>query len=251
VYIGSSNNIGFRLVQHLRINPSNERLLRALNKYGLENFTFAVVEIFEVDPKVSMKTNKANLLAMEQKYLKWVFSLRKELCYNFLPIAGSPLGYKHTEETRAKKSGANHPMFGKTHSPESLALMSDSHTGKTHTPETRGKMSDSRTGKTRTPETRLKISETMTSIHTLHTPETRAKMSDSKSGTLNPMFGKISGNAMSINVYSLDNKLVRSFTSQVAAAKWLGVSNITVSNYIKSGKVWNKLYTFRKSTLLK
>jgi len=129
--------------------------------------------------------------------------------------------------------------------------MSDSHTGKTHTPETRGKMSDSRTGKTRTPETRLKISETMTSIHILHTPETRAKMSDSKSGTLNPMFGKISGNAMSINVYSLDNKLVRSFTSQVAAAKWLGVSNITVSNYIKSGKVWNKLYTFRKSTLLK
>ena len=52
---------------------------------------------------------------------------------------------------------------------------------------------------------------------------------------------------MTINVYSLDNVLVRSFTSQVAAAEWLGVSNFTVSNYIKSGKVWNKLYTFRKS----
>ena len=63
VYIGSSNNIGFRLVQHLRINPSNERLLRALNKYGLENFTFAVVEIFKVDTDVSMETNKARLLA--------------------------------------------------------------------------------------------------------------------------------------------------------------------------------------------
>jgi len=49
VYIGSSNNIGNRLVSHLVSNNTNERLLRALNKYGLENFTFAVVEIFSVD----------------------------------------------------------------------------------------------------------------------------------------------------------------------------------------------------------
>jgi len=101
-------------------------------------------------------------------------TLPKELCYNFLRTAGSSLGYKHTEDARAKISKA-------------------------------------------------------------------------QTGTLNSMSGKISGNAMSINVYSLDNKLVRSYTSQVAAAKWLGVSNRTVSNYIKSGKVWNKLYTFRKS----
>jgi hypothetical protein len=72
-----------------------------------------------------------------------------------------------------------------------------------------------------------------------------------RTGALNPMYGKVPTHAMNINVYSLDNVLVRSFTSQVAAAGWLGVSNITVSNYIKSGKVWNKLYTFRKSTLLK
>jgi len=55
---------------------------------------------------------------------------------------------------------------------------------------------------------------------------------------------------MTINVYSaVDNQLVHSFSSQVAAAEWLGVSNVTVSNYIKSRKVWNKLYTFgRKSS---
>src|SRR3954468_9050540 len=86
VYIGSSINIGIRLVQNLRSNNTNKRLLRALNKYGLENFTFAVVEIFKVDPDVSMETNKVRtrLLDMEQKYLKWVFSLPEELCYNFL-----------------------------------------------------------------------------------------------------------------------------------------------------------------------
>ena len=65
------------------------------------NFTFAVVEIFKVDPDVSMGTNKARLLAMEQVYLaKWAFSLPEELCYNFLPTAGSSLGYKHTPEAR-------------------------------------------------------------------------------------------------------------------------------------------------------
>ena len=75
---------------------------------------------------------------------------------------------------------------------------------------------------------------------------------------LNPMYGKVPANAfqsgnvpanaMTINVYDIDNVLVRSFTSQVAAAEWLGVSRITVMNYIKSGKVWNNKYTFQKSS---
>jgi len=56
----------------------------------------------------------------KQKYLKWVFSLPEELCYNFLPTAGSSLGYKHTEETRAKISVS---MTGKTHTPKTLAQM--------------------------------------------------------------------------------------------------------------------------------
>jgi group I intron endonuclease len=101
-----------------------------------------------------------------------------------------------------------------------------------------------------------------------HTPESKALISDAKigannpmscitptnafqSGANNPMYGKLPANAMTIYICSLDNVPVQTFSSQVAAAKWLGVSNITVSNYIKSGKVWNKLYTFRKSTLLK
>ena len=105
---------------------------------------------------------------------------KRELCYNFNPIAGSSLGYKHTEDTLAKMSGENNPMYGRT-------------------------------------------------------------------GTINPMYGKVPANAMTINVYSLNNVLVRSFTSQVEAAEWLGVSNVTVSNYIKSRKVWKKLYTFKST----
>jgi len=98
-----------------------------------------------------------------------------------------------------------------------------------------------------------------------HTPESKALISDAKigannpmscitptnafqSGANNPMYGKLPANAMTIYICSLDNVPVQTFSSQVAAAKWLGVSNITVSTYIKSGKVFHKLYVFRKSS---
>jgi hypothetical protein len=68
-----------------------------------------------------------------------------------------------------------------------------------------------------------------------------------RTGELNPMFGQVPANAMTINVYDIDNVLVHSFPSQVAAAEWLGVNQSTVSRHIKSGKVYNNLYIFRKS----
>ena len=63
------------------------------------------------------------------------------------------------------------------------------------------------------------------------------------SGPNNPMYGKVAANAVTVSVYSLEGKLINSFSSKVAAAKWLNTSPLTVSRYIESGKVWNKLYT--------
>jgi hypothetical protein len=56
VYIGSSINMAKRLVDHAVDKDTNVRLQNAINKYGLGNFTFAVVEIFKVDTDVSMET---------------------------------------------------------------------------------------------------------------------------------------------------------------------------------------------------
>jgi hypothetical protein len=72
-----------------------------------------------------------------------------------------------------------------------------------------------------------------------------------RTGPLNPMYGKsgeLSPVSILVNVYDLDDILVSSFSSQVAAAQWLGVNQCTVSKYIKSHKVWNNKYTFRKSS---
>ena len=63
------------------------------------------------------------------------------------------------------------------------------------------------------------------------------------------MYGKVPTHAMTVNVYSLDNQLVRSFSSQVACAKWLDVSEGTVRLYVKSGKVFRKQYLIVRSSV--
>jgi hypothetical protein len=65
-----------------------------------------------------------------------------------------------------------------------------------------------------------------------------------RTGANNPMFGKVPANAMTINVHDIDNVLVGSFPSQVAAAKWLNIPTTTFRKYLSSGKVWNHQYIF-------
>ena len=74
MYIGSSINIGNRLVDHLVENNTNEHLQNALlfNHYGIENFVFVVVEVFIEDVEVSKETNKANLLAPPRFFFLFV-----------------------------------------------------------------------------------------------------------------------------------------------------------------------------------
>jgi len=49
-----------------------------------------------------------------------------------------------------------------------------------------------------------------------------------KSGELSPV-------SIQVNVYSLDNVLVRSFPSKSSCSEWLGINQSIVSRYIKSG----------------
>jgi group I intron endonuclease len=198
-YIGSSIDIGIRLVQHLVTNNTNEHLQNAIAKYGLKNFTFSVVEF--CDSQV--------LLQREQHYLDILFSLPANLRYNFNPTAGSSLGYKHTDDTRAK--------------------ISASMTGKTHSEDTRVKMSDAKSGANNPMYGKVPANAFL-------------------GGPNNPMYGKVPTHAMTIYIYSLDNVPVQTFSSMTAAAKFLNTSTVQVHRYVRSGKVWNDKYSFRKSS---
>jgi len=67
-------------------------------------------------------------------------------------------------------------------------------------------------------------------------------------GTNNPMYGTVSPTAQTTFVYNLNGELVQQFTSQTAAAKWLGVSQVTVSKHVKSGKVFRNQYLIKNTS---
>ena len=140
-YIGSAVNLKERWQNHLsalrREKHDNSHLQRAFDKYGEDTFIFSVLE----DVKEPEK-----LIEREQFYLD--IQCPK---YNISSTAGSPLGYRHTEEAIKKMSVAS-------------------------------------TGKLISVETRAKISVAMTGRHL--STETRAKMSAAKTGERNPSYGK-------------------------------------------------------------
>jgi len=96
-YIGSAVDFTERKARHryqLKIGKhKNSYLLRCYNKYGRENFVFEVIEYCN---------NSSLLVEKEQKYIN---ELNPKL--NILKIAGSCLGYKHSQEAKEKISVAN------------------------------------------------------------------------------------------------------------------------------------------------
>jgi group I intron endonuclease len=107
-YIGSSVNLADRIMDHILNNSSNLHLQSAILKYGLSHFAFVILQY----------CIPSDLLKREQHFLDILFSLAKELRYNFNPTADSRLGATHTPESKAKTSdsisGANNPMYGKS-----------------------------------------------------------------------------------------------------------------------------------------
>jgi group I intron endonuclease len=95
-YIGSSVNIIARWKEHkryLRRNiHENSYLQNAVNKYGMKNFEFKILE----------ECSKEKLLEREQYYLDLYKSYDSKFGYNICKVAGngSQLGLKRSLETR-------------------------------------------------------------------------------------------------------------------------------------------------------
>lgn len=122
IYIGSSVYIKSRWCVHksqLRNNKHpNKHLQAAWNKYGEEAFKFKTIMFCEPE----------QLLEHEQD---WIDAMEPE--YNIAPTAGSPLGIKHTEETKRKMSEVRKGKkyrLGKKHSEETRRKLSEVHKGK-------------------------------------------------------------------------------------------------------------------------
>jgi len=95
-YIGSAatNRFYARFSNHLIYFRGSKIVKAAVKKYGLENFSFLILELY---PNIVTKENNKELLDLEDKYLKCLLPN-----YNILTEAGSSFGYKHTEVDRIK-----------------------------------------------------------------------------------------------------------------------------------------------------
>lgn len=95
IYIGSSCNLEYRKYIHFHKLKQNKHinihLQRAYNLHGNENFLFEIIEIISSD----MPNFKQYLLQREQF---WIDNLHPT--YNILKIAGSSLGFHHSDETK-------------------------------------------------------------------------------------------------------------------------------------------------------
>lgn len=95
--------------------PSKLVIIRAMKKYGLDNFSLGILEFCEKDA----------CLTLEQK---WMDHYKPK--YNVLTVAGNSLGFKHSIDTinklKEKLSKENHPKFGSETSPETRKAISDS-----------------------------------------------------------------------------------------------------------------------------
>ena len=189
VYIGSAVDIQHRWAKHRHALRKDQHhsghLQRAWRKYGPDAFAF---EILEVVP------DGVDLIRIEQEYLDRLHPFDPEIGYNGSPTAGSPLGVKHTTETRAKVSAA---LAGRQHTaeeraqrgaanrrrkpgPETLAKIAAASAARTHSPESRAKIPAALSGRTCTPEHKAKVSAAKKGRYV--DPQTRAKISAAKRG---------------------------------------------------------------------
>lgn len=147
-YIGSSFDIEQRFYFHkYHLNKGTHKnglLQNSWIKHGKHNFVFYVLEYCEIE----------KLFEMEQFYIDKYKSAYKSFGYNLKPVAGSTLGYKHTEAALAKMKGGG--FKGKTWSAEHKAKFISKIKGVPKSEEHKEKIRQARIGVKSSEETKAK-----------------------------------------------------------------------------------------------
>lgn len=132
-YIGSAVNLYNRLLDYHQVWYLNDKsgtiIVKAIQKYGMENFTIVILEI--TTPEQAVKAEQI-----------WIDNTQPK--YNILAQRNSSLGYKHTEEGKSKISrrtkgklrsqsvrnrislrqiGSNNTFYGKNHTDDAKAKL--------------------------------------------------------------------------------------------------------------------------------
>ncbi|KAG0890038.1 hypothetical protein G6F15_000134 (mitochondrion) [Rhizopus arrhizus] len=226
-YVGSSIDLKRRLYSYY--SPSklidNRYISNSIMKYGHNNFTVLILELVKESDHI-----KTDLLNREQYYI----DLLKPVL-NLNPTAGSSLGFKHSDETKALLVSLR---TGKSLSEETKQLLSELFSGelnpfwgKTHNFDTLTRMKLSKIGELNPMYGREK------------SPEFIEQMHKDKYGSNNPMWGKTHSEdtlnkiRKSVYVYdALTMELIKEYNSSVTAKKDLKMGYDTLKKYLNSNK---------------
>lgn len=226
-YVGSSIDLKRRLYSYY--SPSklidNRYISNSILKYGHNNFTVLILELVEKSDHI-----KTDLLNREQYYI----DLLKPVL-NLNSTAGSSLGFKHSDETKALLTNLR---TGKSLSEETKQLLSELFSGelnpfwgKTHNLDTLTRIKLSKIGELNPMYGREK------------SPEFIEQMHKDKHGSNNPMWGKTHSegtlNKMRKSVYvydALTMELIKEYNSSVTAKEDQKMGYDTLKKYLNSNK---------------
>lgn len=249
IYIGSAVDLAKRLKDYFSsfyLKRAKNYICNALVVHTHSAFSISILEYIDIT-NLSVEESRKLILEREQVYLNLILSEDEPNTYDILKVAGSLLGYKHSEEYIAKRSGENHPMFGKTGddtpnfgktlSEETKALISGSNKGiprnkgKTVSAETKALISEAMAGennpmfgKSLSAETLAKMSSNL--CKAFSDPAVRAKMSEARKGKTYSAETKAliaKANYKKVYLYFHENptELFMEFYSYTEAAKYL------------------------------
>jgi group I intron endonuclease len=148
-YVGSAVDIAMRWHihrHHLRQSTHHAARMQAAWADGPAAFLFSILEHV---------SNKKNLLIREQHWIDQLNTLFLTTGFNSCPVAGSPLGTKHSDATKAKmraaKLGKPAPWNSRKHTAEEIEAAAAPRRGRKRGPQSaehRAKISASRIGNT-------------------------------------------------------------------------------------------------------
>jgi len=131
-YVGKGKGRRYKRTDNRRSNYFKNKINK-IKEYGLEPIIIKIKESLNERESFILESKLINLIGRKD--------LNKGPLINLTDGGEGTSGRIVSEETRKKKSGENHPMFGKHHSEETKRKQSESHIGKRHSNITKEKIS--------------------------------------------------------------------------------------------------------------
>ena len=234
-YVGSGMDLAKRLATYYF--PSrladNRYISNSILKYGHDNFSVVILHVLG---NTDIFTKK-DIISKEQEYIY----LYKPVL-NLNPIAGSSMGFKHSEESKRLISEfrTGKPLSEKTKKRLSLLFSGELNPfwSKSHTPATLEKMSKSKIGALNPMFNKEKSKEFI------------AHMYKDKTGENNPMYGKAKSEETltklrkKIYVYDSNKQFIKCYDSVGLAVKDLHIAFETIKKYLDTDKTYKDKYFY-------